>query len=120
MVALIFPGIAVVIFRAAPLSSWRSSLFYFGLRFPGHNLAKITEAGYKPNLREPPALRPYTMKYRTLVYMNSTGVLMEAPHSDLEANFLAKLPISVLIYAPYGFWYGFRRGREASVRDHLT
>jgi glycosyltransferase involved in cell wall biosynthesis len=30
------------------------------------------------------------MKYRTLVHMNSTGVLMEAPHSDLEAKVLGE------------------------------
>ena len=30
------------------------------------------------------------MKYRTLVRVNSTGVLVEASHSDLEAKFLGE------------------------------
>jgi hypothetical protein len=55
-----------------------------------HALAKMAKTGYKSVSHQPPALRPRTMKYRTLVCVNSTGVLVEAPHSDLEAKFLGE------------------------------
>ena len=63
---------------------------YFILAPDGNDFAKWLKLSTDHSSHQPPALRPRTMKYRTLVRVNSTGVLMETPHSDFEAKFLGE------------------------------